>query len=72
MLLIHEHEVVKAIPAEQVSKRIVELIARSVLVGRIKDQDAEQMVDFPVPRVMEEIVAPKQNIGEAIVDVPVP
>ena len=36
-LPIQEHEVVKAIPEEHVSQRVVEPIARSVPVDRIKD-----------------------------------
>ena len=57
-----EHEVVKAIPDECVSERIVEQIARSVLVERINDRTADQMVDIPVPLVMEEIMAVVQEV----------
>ena len=55
------------------------------LVERIKDRIAEQMVDIPVLRVMEEIVAAvqevirlvrqecvQQRIDEQLVEVPVP
>ena len=56
VLPIQEHEVVKAIPKERMSERIVEQI-QLVLVERIKDRIADQKVDIPVPLVMKEIVA---------------
>ena len=53
---------VKAIPEESVSERIVEQIARSVLVDRIKDQIAEHMAGIPARPVMEQIVAVVQEV----------
>ena len=64
-----EHEVIKAIPEERVSERIMEQsvgaaqmsleivgVIQPVLVERIQGRVADQMV-IPVPPVMEEIVA---------------
>ena len=53
VLTIQMHEVVKAIPDECVSERVMEQIAQSVPVERIKDRIADPMVDIPVPPVMK-------------------
>ena len=45
-----------AVPVSQMRHEIVEVI-QLVLVERIKGRVADQMVDIPMPPVMEEIVA---------------
>ena len=63
------------------SERIVEQIARSVLVDRIKDRIAEQRVDVLVPQMRREIVEVvqlvsveliKDRIADQMVDILVP
>ena len=53
---IPEHEVVKAIPEERESERIVEQISWLVLVERIKERIEVQSVDVLVPQMRREIV----------------
>ena len=70
--MIVDGSVGQLVPQERVhGRRIVEVIQTSrvpveviqvVLVERIKDRVADQMVDIPVPPVMEDIVAVVQEV----------
>ena len=70
MFPIQEHEVVKAIPEEGVPEWIVDQIAQSVPVDRIRDQSVDVPVPLHMKREIVDVIQPvlAERIEDRIAD----